>query len=261
MTTTITFGIQKGGVGKTLTSGVSAYLLSEAGYKVLCVDMDSQGNLTQFISGIDDLSEFENETVLEAIKEQDARPYIKGISENLHLLPSDDYLATIGQFLYQEYDGNRSLALHHTLEPIHKFYDYIIIDTPPALSEQTINALSTSTHVVIMFETSKFCYSAVPRFIDTVLTTKERLNPDLEIAGILRTLADAKRVDSQAMIQLIENEYPNYVFDTVIHRRATTGRLPIYGLVNNSESNQAFSYHKSFVKELMDRVRSEKTNQ
>lgn len=260
MTKTITFGIQKGGVGKTLSSGVTAFLLAQEGNKVLCVDMDSQGNLTQFISGNDDLTDFENETVLEAMKDQDARPYIKVINENLHLLPSDDYLATIGQFLYQEFKGNKSLALDGALNTVRNYYDYIIIDTPPALSEQTINALCTSTHVVIMFETSKFCFSAVPRFIETVATTKSRLNPELEIAGILRTLADAKRIDSQAMIQMIEDEYPDQVFETVIHRRATTGRLPIYGLVENPESKQAFAYHKQFLEELKERVYPKKRN-
>jgi chromosome partitioning protein len=256
MAKTITFGVQKGGVGKTLTSGITAFLLAREGFKVLAVDMDSQGNLTQFISGIDDLIEFEEQTVLEAIKDGDVRPYIKVINDNLHLLPSDDYLATVAQFLFRDYKGNPSLALDKALTPVKDYYDFIIIDTPPALSEQTINALCASTHVVIMFETSKFCYSAIPRFVDTIEAAKKRVNPNLKIAGILRTLADAKRTDSKAMIELIEDDYIGLVFDTVIHRRATTGRLPVYGLWDNPEAEQAFNYHKKFLQELMDRVGS-----
>ncbi|WP_347552985.1 ParA family protein (plasmid) [Pseudalkalibacillus hwajinpoensis] len=254
MAKVITFGVQKGGVGKTLTSGITAFLLAQRGYKVLAVDMDSQGNLTQFISGSDDLYDFQEQTVLEAIKEGDARPYIKAMDDHLHLLPADDFLATIAQYLFREYSGNPSLALDSALSSVKDFYDYIIIDTPPALSEQTINALGASTHVVIMFETSKFCYSAIPRFLDTIEAAKSKINPDLQIAGILRTLADAKRTDSKAMIELIEEEYSELVFDTVIHRRATTGRLPVYGLWENKEANQAFSYHKKFLRELIGRV-------
>ncbi|MFB4165771.1 ParA family protein [Alteribacillus sp. JSM 102045] len=259
MAKVVTFGIQKGGVGKTMTSGITAFLLARENYKVLGVDMDSQGNFTQFLSGYDDLAVFENETVLEAIKDGDARPYIKVVDENLHLLPADDYLATIAQFLFREYNGNPSLALRKALDPIRDFYDFIIIDTPPALSEQTINALGASTHVVILFETSKFCYSAVPRFWDTIAAAKENINSELEIAGILRTLADAKRSDSKAMIELIGDSYPDHVFKTIIHRRAKTGRLPIYGLWNNPEAKSAFKYHSSFIKELKENVGA-KTN-
>jgi chromosome partitioning protein len=259
MTKTITFGVQKGGVGKTLTSGITAFLLSQKGHKVLCIDMDSQGNLTQFMSGVDDLAEFQDQTVLEAIKEGDARPYIKTIDDTLHLLPSDDYLATLGQFLFKKFKGNPSLALKTVLEPVYDYYDYIIIDTPPALSEQTINALGASTHVVVMFETSKFCYSAIPRFIETIDAVKDRINSNLEIAGILRTLADAKRTDSKAMSELIEESYADLVFDTIIHRRATTGRLPVYGLWDNPEAKKAFGYHNKFLKELMDRVKTKTT--
>lgn len=254
MVNIITFGIQKGGVGKTMTSAVTAYLLAQKGFKVLCVDMDSQGNMSQFISGLDDLLDFENQTVLEAIKEENARAYIRVIDDNLHLLPADDFVATLSQYLLREYGGNPSLALHETLKPVHEFYDYIIIDTPPALSEQTINALGASTNVVIMFETSKFAYSAIPRFIDTIEAARENINPELQIAGILRTLADAKRSDSKALLQIVKETYPDYVFDTVIHRRATTGRLPLYGLWENAESKKAVSYHKKFLKELLNRV-------
>jgi chromosome partitioning protein len=254
MAHTIMFGIQKGGVGKTMTSGVTAFLLKEEGFRVLAVDMDSQGNLSQFLSGVEDLAEFEGETVLEAIKKGEARPYIKMIDEQLHLLPADDYLATIPQFLFREYKGNPSLALKSCLESVQDYYDYIVIDTPPALSEQTINALGVANDVVIMFETSKFCYSAVPRFIETIEAAKERINPDLRIAGILRTLADSRRSDSTMMVNLIAEDYPDLVFDTVIHRRATTGRLPIYGLAESPESKQAFSYHAKFLKELKSRV-------
>lgn len=252
VTKVITFGVQKGGVGKTMTSGITAFLLSRQGYKVLAIDMDSQGNLTQFISGEDNLYVFEKKTVLEAILEGDARPYIRVIDEQLHLLPSDDYLVTISRLSRKL--ANPSLALKNALKPVIDIYDYIIIDTPPALSEQTINALGASTHVVIMFETSKFCYSAIPRFIELVEGVQQKINPELKIAGILRTLYDAKRSDSKAMIELISEEYNELVFQTIIHRRATTGRLPVYGLWDNPESKTAFEYHEEFLKELLERV-------
>lgn len=97
MAVTISFGIQKGGVGKTTTTGITAYLLSKL-YRVLAVDFDSQGNLTQFLTQRN-IYDFTKHTVLEACKEQDARPYIVRVSHTLNVLPAEDFLAGLPQWL------------------------------------------------------------------------------------------------------------------------------------------------------------------
>jgi chromosome partitioning protein len=248
----ISFGIQKGGAAKTTSSGIVAHLLSKK-YKVLAVDLDSQGNLTELLTQ-QDIYDFHGRTVLEALMERDARPYIHPVTDTLHILTAEDLLATFPRYLYTEYRGNRSLVLRETLETVRDSYDYIIVDTPPALGDQTINALSASDAVVIMFETSKFCYSALGRFIETVGHVQDMVNPDLKIAGILRTIVDVRRSDAKAFVELIEEEYPGMAFDTVITRKAATGRLTIHGFKENPELNQALEQYEGFVKELISRV-------
>lgn len=250
--TVITYSLQKGGVGKTTSCGVSAFLLSDMGYKVLAIDMDSQGNLTQLVSGFDELEPFYENTIKEAMEYGDVDPFIKVASDNLHYLAADDYLVLIA-----DYKGPivKSLLLKNAIEKVKEEYDFILIDTPPNLSIQTINALIASDYVVIMFETAKFSYNAIPRFMDSIMGARDNGNPDLKIAGILPTLSDSRRNDSKELLELINDEYKELVFKTVIPRRASIGRLSVYGFYDNPEIRQATQIHKEFVKELLVRVK------
>ena len=249
----ISFGIQKGGSSKTTTSGVVSYLLSQD-HKVLAVDMDSQGNLTEFLSRRD-VAYFSGRTVLEAMKDSDPSDYIFKVTENLHLLPADDLLATFSRWLYTECRASdRAHILRDTLLSVESQYDYIIIDTPPALGDLTINSLSASDHVVTMFEASLFCYSAVGRFLETCLHVRERANPNLQVAGILRGLIDGRRTDNKALISQVHDTYGELCFDTVLTRNAAAGRLPITGFENNNELKQAVAQYEIFLKELLERV-------
>jgi chromosome partitioning protein len=252
MAKTIVFSVQKGGSGKTTTSGVVSYLLSRS-YRVLSCDLDSQGNLTEMLTGRD-IYDFHGRTILEAMQEQNAKPYIHRVMDNLDILTADDLLATFSRWLYSEYRGNRSLVLRETLRNVQDEYDFIIIDTPPALSDQTINALAASDAVVVMFEPSKFCYSAIGRFLETVAHVQEKVHPGLKVAGILTTIIDKRRTDSKALLELLAEEYEDLVFDTVITRKASTGRLSIEGFVDNPELADALEQYIPFLEELLKRV-------
>lgn len=245
--TVINFGIQKGGSSKTTTAGVTSYLLARD-KKVLAVDMDSQGNLTEFLGrrGVDN---FSGQTILEAMQEGDVTDYIFEISDNLHLVPADDLLATFSRWLYNDHRGNKE-----ALKPVMDIYDYIIIDTPPALGDLTINALAASDRVVAMFEASIFCYGALGRFLETVWHVREKINPNLAVAGILRGLIDARRTDNRALISQVAEKYGELCFETVLTRNAAAGRLPLVGFENNNELGRAVAQYESFVKELLDRV-------
>ena len=254
MATVISFGIQKGGSSKTTTSGIVAHILSEEyKKKVLAVDLDSQGNLTELLTQ-QDIYDFHGKTVFEALKEKDARKYVHKINERLDLLTAEDHLARFPSWLYESYKGNRSLVLKETLENVQNDYDYIVIDTPPALGDQTINALAASDAVVAMFEASKFCYSALGRFLETCIHVQELVNKDMKVAGILRSLIDARRSDNKALIELVEEEYEDLCFNTVMTRTAAIGRLSINGFQNNPELNPALKHYREFVKELIERV-------
>ena len=137
----ITFGISKGGCGKSTSAGITSYLLSKE-EKVLAIDMDGQGNLTSFLTGEYDITNvFEKRTILEGIIERDVRPYVIKVKENLDLVPANDYLATLPRKMYE--NGLKLDALQKALEPVMNDYSYVILDTPPSLSEQTIMPLST----------------------------------------------------------------------------------------------------------------------
>lgn len=209
--------------------------------------MDSQGNLTQFLSGNDDLAVYEEKTVREAMIVGDITDYIQPLGENLDFVPADDYLVLISEY-------NNVTMLRTAIEPVRDHYDFIIIDTPPALSVECRNAIVASDYVVCMFETSKFCYNAIPRFLEAVQAAKDNVNPQLQVAGILATLADGRRTDMKDLIAAVRFEYKDLLFDTVIKRKAATGRLPALGFDDNKERKQATKQYEIFLKELIARV-------
>lgn len=252
MAKTIVFSVQKGGSAKTTSAGIVSYLLSRS-FRTLAVDLDAQGNLTELLTGRD-IYDFHGRTVLEALKDGNAKPYIHHALDNLDILTADDLLATFSRWLYTDYKGNRSLVLQEVLRPLQASYDYIIIDTPPALGDQTINALGAADAVVVMFEPSRFCYSAIGRFLETVVHVQERVNPELKVAGILSSIIDKRRTDSKALMELLSEEYKDLIFETVITRKAATGRLSIEGFVDNPEINDAVEQYVPFVEELLKRV-------
>lgn len=256
MAKTITFSIQKGGVSKTTTTGITAYLLSRDGYRVLVVDMDSQGNATNLLSQMEQ-DEYEDQTILNAFEDGDAKPYIISAAERIDVLPADDFLAKFPRWLYTDYGLSGkpvSLALYELLQPLQNDYDFILIDTPPSLSEATTNAVCASDWVVVLAESSKWAFTAIPRFLDTVYHVKEHINPGVEIAGILRTMNDSRRYDSKAFVELIADKYPELAFETVIKRKAATGRLAIEGFFENQELNEALTGYKHFYEELKNRI-------
>jgi chromosome partitioning protein len=255
----VTFGISKGGCSKSISSGITSYLLSKK-ERVLTVDMDGQGNLTSFLTSEYDICNvFEKRTVLEAILDGDARKYIIKISENLDLIPANDFLATLPRMMYE--NGLGLDALQKALEPVMEDYDWIIIDTPPALSEHTVMPLSTyskaGSYAVVMFDGSMFAYYAIPKFLEIIEGAKERYNPNLETAGILFSLIDARAKENEIMEESVDEDYPGVRFKTIIKRKAATRRLAITGFDENPELKNALEYYIPFVKELKKRVKQE----
>jgi chromosome partitioning protein len=263
MAITITLGIQKGGAAKSTTAGILSFLLSQE-YKVLCIDLDSQGNLSELLSQRP-ANDFVEKSVLEGLQQNDIKKYIYRISDNLDLLPANNFLATFPRWIYTgktysgehlPYKGHPSLVLDNALDAVRDEYDFIILDTPPSLSEQTTNALCASDYVIVMFECSNWCYSAIPNFMDSVVAAQKASTRNPEVIGILRTMNDVRRSDAKAFNELIEEDYPELVFKTIITRKAPIGRISLYGFNENPELSQALVQYQDVYKELMDRVQN-----
>lgn len=258
MAKVITVGLQKGGVGKTTTAGILCYLLSNDGYKVLAVDMDSQGNLSALLG--DSENYYNGYSIIEAFEEGTTNGCIHTINDQLDLLPANDYLSMLAKELYTgnlyKNNPNKSQALKDLLDPIKDDYDFIIVDTPPSLSEPMINAVSASDYIIVLSEGSKWAFDAIPRFVETIEMGKKFGNPDLQVLGILRTLNDVRRADSKVFVEVIGETYPELVFDTIIKRKAATGRISFEGLFQNKELKHALDQYLEFYDEVMERVKS-----
>lgn len=270
----ITLGLQKGGVSKTTTTGILAYLMAREGKKVLVVDMDMQGNVSEMLSGVE-ANEFIGASVYEAIVHKDLGNKIRIIDEKLHLLPANNFLSLLSRWLYtgkytdfshekrvvqtKRPTGSPFAHLDTVLSKVRDHYDYILIDTPPALSEQTTNALYASDYVITMYESSKFCHSAIENFFLTIDMARQTSPWNVEMVGILRTLNDVRRGDSKYFNEKIREEYPNAVFKTIITRKAKVGRIPIYGFMENKELNEAVKPFEDFYEELKTRVVQKET--
>jgi len=261
---TISFGIQKGGVGKTTTAAITSYLLSKK-TRVLAVDFDSQGNLTQFLTQ-QNIYNFSGRTVLEATKEKNAEPYIYKVSDQLHLLPAEDILATFSQYIYMEYpkkykqntESHRlspSHLLKETLDTVKDQYGYIIIDLPPNLGDLTINGLTASDYAVVILQSEPFCYDALDRYLETLQIVQRNTNPSLRLGGILATLLDVRTTIDSAVLDKARQDYEDVLFNSVIRRRSRIKEFTIEGLQEKTKHDrEALQPYKDFVEELIQRV-------
>jgi len=260
----ITMGNMKGGVAKTTTCSITAYLLSEK-YRCLVCDFDSQGNLTEMLT-LKPIREFRQQGLggcLAAVQEGDPRPHILRLNDNLHLLPANEEMGLFSRWLHSDYsDQNTNYAIKNMLSVIKDNYDYILLDTPPTLSELAINVLAASDGVVVLYETGQFCYSAVTSYLETIQAVKTGypgmapINPSLKTLGILCSMLDLRRGDNKEFLALAQQTYPNCCFSTVITRKAATGRLPFAGFFNNPELTQAVDQFRPYIKELIARVKA-----
>lgn len=188
---------QKGGVGKSTTSQSLAAGLSLKGYKVLLIDMDSQGNLS-FSVGADK----EGVSTLEVLKRQaSAEEAIQHIGA-LDIIPASISLAGADMQLTEM---GKEYRLKEAIEPLKEKYDYIIIDTPPALGILTINALTASDSVIIPAQADIYSIDAIGQLYGTIRAVKQYTNKELTITGILLTRFSDRTVLSRDLANMIQN--------------------------------------------------------
>jgi chromosome partitioning protein len=182
----ISFANRKGGVAKTTSCLNIAYWLADQSKRVLMIDNDSQGNLTEFFSYNTDNLEDRKKTVYSA--------YVDGVPldtlvlrDNPALVPASDQLSDIESVLVQNAFINRSTILRDRIKQVGGEYDFVLIDCPPWLNVLTVNALAASNAVLIPMATDRFATNGVVRLLRIVHDVRKMLNPDLSILGILPT--------------------------------------------------------------------------
>ncbi len=226
MATVIAFANQKGGVGKTTTAINIGASLATIKRRVLLVDLDPQGNAGTGLGFV------------RASHHQSAYGVIMGSANitdnilttavpNMHLLPSSQALAGADIDLLDM--ENREYRLRDALLQVDDFYDYILLDCPPALGYLTINALAAADCVVIPLQCEFFALEGVQQLTDTISVVKEKWNPELDILGVLLTMYERRYNVTRAVDDDVRNVFGDKVFKTVVPRNVRVSEAPSHG--------------------------------
>ena len=217
---------QKGGVGKTTTNVNLSASIGKLGKKVLVLDMDPQGYTTSGY-GIDK-NTIENtiyEVIVDGLDIHDA--IIKTDFDNIYLVAAASELAGAEIELANEKD--REYKLKNSLDKIKDDYDYIFIDCPPSLGMLTINSLTASDSVLIPIQCEYYALEGVSQLMSTFKLVKKRLNPNIEIQGVVLSMFDGRANLSIQVVEEVKKYFKGSVYTTLIPRNVRLAEAPSYG--------------------------------
>ena len=229
----LAIAMQKGGVGKTTTTINLSAALAERGYRVLAIDLDPQGNLTQH-AGFD--PERLSPTIYDGLRAEiegqvyDSQAVVHSAAEGFDLIPSQPELSLVELSLMNTLSRERVLASF--LEDIRANYDYILIDCGPSLNLLVINALTAADSVIIPVQTEYLAARGAFMILSTIETVRQKkLNPDLYVEGILLTMADTRTLLTKDILAAVDSQFGTgqYVFQSVIKRSVRFGESVVAG--------------------------------
>jgi chromosome partitioning protein len=243
----IAFANQKGGVAKTTTTVNLAAAFAEQGHRVLCVDMDPQGNLTMS-QGIDpdalERSMFDVLVHELSIREVIRRREIDVACASIDLAGAEIAMSTkIG----------RERSLTRALRTIQEDYDWIFVDTPPSLGLLTVNALTAADQVIVPVQCEYLSMRGLLQLQNTLSMIRENLNPDVQIAGILPTMVDTRTLHAKEALQILEENFGDRLFGARIRKTVRFAEAPVKGMsvLKYDPTGTAADAYRQLAKEVL----------
>jgi len=251
MSEVITIANQKGGVGKTTTAVNLSAALAQNGKKVLLIDADPQTNATTSLGFNRNDYEYNIYHVLIGIKTI-SEVTLTSNFKNLDIVPANIGLVGVEKEFYGSTKKNRELLLKKAIKPIKKSYDFIIIDSPPALGAITINALGAADSVIIPIQCEYFALEGLAQLLNTINLLKKSINPKLIIKGFLPTMFSIQNNLSKQVLEDLSHHFKKNLFldkkkeFIIVPRNIKVAESPSYGkpvIEYAQKSKGAVAYH------------------
>jgi chromosome partitioning protein len=251
---TIALANQKGGVGKTTTAINLAAAFAELDQRILLVDFDPQGGCALGLGVEPGGLEV---SVYNALLDPSCDVHsvvLRSVVPGVDLLPSNVDLAAAELMLVQEVA--REQSLRRIIEPLSLNYDLILVDCPPSLGLLTVNALTAAHGVIVPLECEYYALRGMANLMESIERIRQRLNPSLEVDGILATMYDVRTLHSKEVLERVREAFGSVVFDTVIRKTIRFAEAPVSGkpILSYAPASPGSAAYRKLAREVMDRV-------